>query len=578
MKLPDAPEVVMRKVTRIIVLFAGLLGCGLLGPPSAFAAWPSDPLVNVPLCTEAADQTTPVVVSDGAGGAIVAWADARDGNRDIYVQRISPDGLLLWAPGGVALSAAAGDQANPTIIADGAGGAIVTWHDFRSGATYDIYAQQVSAAGAPQWTADGVEICTAANHQQFPTLASDDAGGAIVTWFDLRTGNYDVYAQRVSVAGAVQWTADGVAISAAARHQEYPTIVPDGAGGAVITWFDQRTGNGYMFSDIYAQRISADGAVQWTADGVPLCTATGDQSNPTIASDGASGAIVSWFDYRNGNYDIFAQRIDAAGAVQWTADGVALSTVAGEQAYPTIISDVAGGAIVTWRDRGGDDYDIYTQRISGAGAIQWAPNGVALCAAPDDQYDPTIAPDGAGGTIITWYDYRHGSGDIFARRILANGTPQWTPDGVALCKAPGTQNVCMIAPDMSGGAIIAWADERGANKDIYAQRVDQDGALGGAPRVDVPVEASVAFALDRVFPNPARGGAMRLHLSLPDAEPAALQLVDVRGRLIAAREVGSLGAGRHVVDLTDGLRLSAGVYLVRLTRGGQHRTTRAVVL
>ncbi|MEP7224661.1 MAG: T9SS type A sorting domain-containing protein, partial [Actinomycetota bacterium] len=284
--------------------------------------------------------------------------------------------------------------------------------------------------------------------------------------------------------------------------------------------------------------------------------------------------------YRSGNYDIYAQRISDSGAVQWTADGVALSTAPEEQAYPTIVSDDAGGAIVTWRDHGSTiDYDIYTQRISGAGGVQWTPGGVALCAAADDQYDPTITSDGAGGAIITWYDYRSGSGDVFARRILANGTPQWTADGVALCTAAGTQNVCVITSDMSGGGIVAWADGRAGNSDIYAQRVDQAGQLGGSPRIDVPGDgAGVVFALDPPRPNPSRGGALRFSLSLPGAESATLQLVDVRGRLVASQEVGSLGAGRHVVDLASGMKLRAGVYLVRLTQGGLARTTRAVVL
>jgi hypothetical protein len=129
------------------------------------------------------------------------------------------------------------------------------------------------------------------------------------------------------------------------------------------------------------------------------------------------------------------------------------------------------------------------------------------------------------------------------------------------------------------GAIVAWQDGRVAETDIYAQRVNQLGEVGGAPRIGVPDESEMAFALDPVRPNPSRsGGAMRLPLTLPDSGPASLQLVDIRGRIVATREVGSLGAGRHVVDLAAGLKLRAGVYLVRLTQGGLQRTTRAVVL
>ena len=36
-----------------------------------FAEWPSDPTVNVPICTAAGDQEGPQLVSDGAGDAII---------------------------------------------------------------------------------------------------------------------------------------------------------------------------------------------------------------------------------------------------------------------------------------------------------------------------------------------------------------------------------------------------------------------------------------------------------------------------------------------------------------------------
>src|SRR5207247_977722 len=134
-------------------------------------------------------------------------------------------------------------------------------------------------------------------------------------------------------------------------------IVSDGAGGAIVTWTDQRdtiaTG-----SDIYAQRVNAAGVPQWAANGVALCTAANDQVAPTIASDGAGGAIATWTDGRSGNNDIYAQLVNPAGVPQWTAGGVALCTAAADQRLPTITSDRAGGAIVAWEDdRGRTDED-----------------------------------------------------------------------------------------------------------------------------------------------------------------------------------------------------------------------------
>jgi hypothetical protein len=65
----------MYKSRVFLVVRAGLLSLAILPPHPAAAAWPTDPLVNVPLCTAAAGQTYPRSVPDGAGGAIVAWRD-----------------------------------------------------------------------------------------------------------------------------------------------------------------------------------------------------------------------------------------------------------------------------------------------------------------------------------------------------------------------------------------------------------------------------------------------------------------------------------------------------------------------
>jgi len=102
---------------------------------------------------------------------------------------------------------------------------------------------------------------------------------------------------------------------------------------------------------------------------VPISTAAGYQYSPTIVTDGSGGAIITWHDYRSGNYDIYAQRINANGNVLWTTDGVAISTAANNQEWSTIVADGSGGAIITWQDFRSSNYDIYSQRVSGSGTF-----------------------------------------------------------------------------------------------------------------------------------------------------------------------------------------------------------------
>jgi len=421
-----------------------------------------------------------LITPESSGGAIVTWYDYRDGidwiDPDIYAQRIDVSGAGRWTTDGVPVCTATGVQEAQQITSDGAGGSIVMWRDCR-GSDIDIYAQRVDALGNILWLIDGVPLCTATEDQEDPQITSDGAGGAIVTWYDSRDGYYNIYAQRIDVSGTVQWTTDGVLLCTAANSQYYPQITSDGVGGAIVTWVDYRSGN----DDIYIQRIDASGTVQWTADGVPVCTATGYQDLPQITSDGVGGAIVTWRDFRSGSsYDIYAQRIDASGTIQWIADGVAISVGAlGGSSCPQVTSDGAGGAIVTWQIYQAGYWDIYAQRTNASGTIQWITNGVPLCTAPEGQEDPQITSDSSGGAIVTWKDYRNGTDyNIYAQRINTSGTVQWTADGVSLCTATENQLEVQITPDGAGGAIVTWQDDRGGiDNDTYAQRIDALGAV-----------------------------------------------------------------------------------------------------
>jgi hypothetical protein len=52
----------------------------------------------------------------------------------------------------------------------------------------------------------------------------------------------------------------------------------------------------------------------------------------------------------------------------------------------------------------------------------------------------------------------------------------------------------------------------------------------------------------------------------------------VSGRRVVAREVGSLGPGRHTLDLAEGRRLAPGLYVVRLTQGRQTGVRRVAII
>ena len=451
----------------------------ILHPCVGHAAWQPN---GTGVAIEDGFQTLPTIISDGAGGTIITWADYRNGYSDIYAQRLNGLGVAQWAPNGVVICSAQGDQVGPQIIADGSGGAIVAWDDLRNG-NRDIFAQRVNGSGVVQWWANGVAVIDTGPYDRgmygtIPSLVSDGAGGAIVAWTEHEGFSEldNIYAQRVDGSGVRQWAAEGTFICTAYDNQEDPTIVSDGTGGAILTWTDARDSiNGFGF-DLYAQRVNASGAPQWEPNGVAVCRAANDQAHQEIVPDGAGGVIVAWDDRRNGaDTDIYAQALDALGAAQWTLNGEAVCTAPGDQIAPKLVSSGAGGAIVAWADQRSDPGDIYAQRLNASGVGQWTLNGVVVCTASGAQsFYPQysgIATDGGGGAYVTWEDGRNGAADIYVQQVTFNGLVKWTPSGAALCTAVGVQDRPTITYVAQGGtgAVVTWEDHRGrADYDVYA--------------------------------------------------------------------------------------------------------------
>jgi hypothetical protein len=86
------------------------------------------------------------------------------------------------------------------------------------------------------------------------------------------------------------------------------------------------------------------------------------------------------------------------------------------------------------------------------------------------------------------------------------------------------------------------------------------------------------FALEGARPNPAAAGELTVLFSLSSAGSGRLDLIDIGGRRMVAREVGSLGPGSHAVNLSERGRIPPGIYLVRLTQGARSLTRRVAVL
>jgi len=516
----------------------------------------------------------PLTVPDGDGGAVVVWQANRSGaGFDVYAQRLTSTGLPAadWPAGGVALCAHAGNQYPASIVSDGAGGAIVAWVDERDSLANggNVFAQRVLGDGVVAWTADGVALGPNAAGQGGVVLASDGGGGCIAAWVDARLPKLVLYAQHADSSGARTWS-NGVRVAPRDSWQYEPSIGSDGVGGAFVVWTDSLGAT----VEARVQRLDASGAALFGADGEAL----GAGDHPTIISN---NGVVVWHragsmllakpgDRTSTVTDaLLAQRVALDGALSWGSPVDVCDGPPGTRTHPTIISDLAGGAIVAWTDTRDGTADVYAQRLLANGATAWTVNGVAATTAAGEQNFPALATDGAGGAYVTWQDGRHADLDIYAQLLRPNGTrpAAWTADGIAVCEATGDQQSCVVVADGTGGIVAAWQDGRSDTTRVYANRVGADAE----PVTGAPVERQVGPTWLRVVtvrPNPGRGPVV---LELELARPAALRadVYDAAGRHVAvlARDL-RVGAGRHALTWNGrdarGAQAAGGLYFVRV--------------
>jgi len=227
-------------------------------------------------------------------------------------------------------------------------------------------------------------------------------------------------------------------------------------------------------------------AASWdggSAQNAPVCTAPGDQdaNYKGIVYAGDEKAIIAWRDNRNesNGSDIYAQRVNIHGEVFWTKDGIVVCDAPENQYNPRVVQDGQGGVIIAWVDARRDTAsDIYAQRVDSSGTMLWPDNGIAVFTATGASGgDIDIISDGQGGALLIWADMLDYRPTFFAQRLDSSGQRVWTEDGVHIGGISSNMDA-KLTTDGSDGAIIAWTDNRNSsqsNFDIYAQHLNGAG-------------------------------------------------------------------------------------------------------
>ncbi|MCU0599777.1 MAG: hypothetical protein MUE70_11050 [Desulfobacterales bacterium] len=283
----------------------------------------------------------------------------------------------------------------------------------------DIYGQLVGEDG----NAAGAEfvICDASGSQDSPSAAYNSATDQyLVTWYDNRNiGNTDIYGQIVNANGSL--SGGNLVICNDANYQHNPSVAYNSSANQyLVAWHDNRNGN----ADIYGQRVNANGSL--SGGNFVICDAANTQDSPSVAyNSSANQYLVAWKDHRNGNADIYGQRVDATGSLAG-GNFVICSAVNEQNAPSAAYNSSANQYLVVWYDARNGNTDIYGQIVDSTGSLSGG--NFAICNDADYQYWPSAAYNtSANQYLVAWHDYRNGGyADIYGRLLGTSGIPSGT--------------------------------------------------------------------------------------------------------------------------------------------------------
>jgi len=233
-----------------------------------------------------------------------------------------------------------------------------------------------------------------------------------------------------------------------------------------VVWFDYRDGN----SEIYYKR-SADGGLTWSVD-TRITNDTYSSLYPSITVSGSLVHIV-WQDNRDSHlYDEIYYKRSTDGGLTWSAD-TRLTNNTSTSDFSSIA--VSGTHVhVVWQDFRDGNSEIYYKRSTNAG-VSWGTDTRLTNAIYTSKF-PAIAVSGTHVHVV-WQDSRDNNYEIYYKRSTDGGL-NWGTDTRL------TNNIYQSNPPslaVSGAFIhIVWSDFRDGLQKIYYKRSTDEGTTWDA--------------------------------------------------------------------------------------------------
>nr|HPK04531.1 hypothetical protein [Bacteroidales bacterium] len=195
-----------------------------------------------------------------------------------------------------------------------------------------------------QWSNDPYQntaIAVAQNEEALPKIVMHPSGITYVSWYSIENSNYNVRLQKFDIYGVKQWAEEGLLVSS---HESMTWLTDwdlavDNDACAIITFQDIRNGD----NNIYAYRISPDGDFLWGPDGIALSNNPDFEGSPVVTVTSLNNCVFAW----TRENTIMVQKLSFDGVKQWGDEGIQLQGT-DTYAWPFIVPSDDDGIIMSF--------------------------------------------------------------------------------------------------------------------------------------------------------------------------------------------------------------------------------------
>jgi len=400
------------------------------------------------------------------GEAIFVWSDTRYGMRNIFAHKINQDGEMVWGETGAVITDLPGRQEDPVAITDGNGGAFIAWVDYRFDAQGDIFIQHVDTNGDILLDPNGVALAQVEGKQITINMCTDSLGGVFVTWQDKRGGiDDDIYGTHVSANHDIISQGTGVPIVVEGGNQNAKSIEYAGNNEAFIAWADFRQGAN---ADIYGQRLNVDMANNFEENGFQIAATDEQELKPRATYVTNETSFVAW-KQGDENSKVLYQFVDASGLV--FSDPKSISDNTALQTAPRVKRSSIGEVFVNWKDLRDDPIngDQYFQKIDVNGDRQWG-DGIRVDPAEDVDFSARFSAGNTGDVNVVWERGTFPEIDIMFQNINAEGNYSLEAP-IAISNAPGYQFAPILSGNAEVGLYAVYGDQSSGSIDLKVQSI-----------------------------------------------------------------------------------------------------------